>query len=267
MNVLSIIDSDLTGHSAMSMQTKDLAKYGKLSDFLKTHTKQTHYTFQVKKCTESDCFVCNLCPPRLPADVFETMAFLPDPTLDISREHYKEFAEVYGCCTSEEDRPSLKAPNEKNETDKKRRSLLVAGKVRMAISCALCLKPRCVYSQCKLKREEEGAVRRLKSSKVYTCGNNLFEEGGRYHDTIVARVAVNCTSPVEATYYSSTLVSFPACCFHCGTVDNLLGPEDPTIATLRQQYAVVRPICLECFNDGKAPKTWGAQNMRKKRKV
>ncbi|KAI8511918.1 hypothetical protein Bbelb_110180 [Branchiostoma belcheri] len=80
-----------------------------------------------QKCTESDCFVCNLCPPRLPADVFETIAFLPDPTLDISREHYKEFAEVYGCCTSEEDRPSLKAPNEKNETDKKRRRTVTDG--------------------------------------------------------------------------------------------------------------------------------------------
>ncbi|XP_035678681.1 uncharacterized protein LOC118417277 [Branchiostoma floridae] len=110
MNVLSIIDSDLTANSAMSMQAKDLAKYAKLSDFLKNHTKQTHYTFQVKKCTEPGCFVCNLCPPRLPADVFETVSFLPDPTLDVSREHYKKFAEVYGSCTTEEDRPSLKSP-------------------------------------------------------------------------------------------------------------------------------------------------------------
>ncbi|KAI8484868.1 Prostaglandin G/H synthase 1 [Branchiostoma belcheri] len=34
-------------------------------------------------------------------------------------------------------------------------------------------------------------------------------------------------TPVDAQYYSSTLVSFPACCFDCGTVGNLLitGPR------------------------------------------
>ncbi|XP_035678683.1 uncharacterized protein LOC118417278 [Branchiostoma floridae] len=134
----------------------------------------------------------------------------------------------------------------------------------MAIRCAVCLKPRCVFSHSKLKRQEEEAVGRVRDSMVFTCGSNLFEEGGRYHDSIVVRRAVNCASPIEAQYYSSKLISFEDVCYHCGRQDDLLGPEHPTMATLRQQYSVIRPICLSCFNDGKRVKTWGAQNARKK---
>lgn len=88
MSILSIIDEEITPRDAVTMTSKDWAKRQQITSFLEKHSKQTHYTFQLKKCTSDSCNVCVLSPVRLPAEVFSTLSFLPDPMLDPSGEHY-----------------------------------------------------------------------------------------------------------------------------------------------------------------------------------
>ncbi|XP_019632046.1 PREDICTED: uncharacterized protein LOC109475723 [Branchiostoma belcheri] len=264
MSILSLIDEEITPSDAITMTSKDFARRQRLTSFLEKHSKQTHYTFQLKKCTSANCNVCVLSPTRLPPEVFDTLSFLPDPMLDPSGEHYLSFAELYGKPTTEADRPSLKQPTQKSETDKKRKQLLVAAKVRDVISCGECRKPRCIYAASKLLAEEGGAVTRAQQDGTYVCGGHIFAEGGRYHDKIVTKVDLTCASPVETQYYGSVTVAFPDCCFHCGTLSNLLEQTDPYILELRQSYHTVRPICSPCHAGGKQASTRGPTNARKK---
>ena len=39
--------------------------------------------------------------------------------------------------------------------------------------------------------------------------------------------------------------------------------EDELVRSLKDEYAVVRPICFLCRSDGKRPVTWGASNIAK----
>lgn len=73
-----------------------------------------------------DCPYCCLSPPRIPAEHYTDLHFLPDPVLD-QDGNYKRFEEVYGHDTTENDRPSLKVKPEATSRDKSFRSVLVAG--------------------------------------------------------------------------------------------------------------------------------------------
>ena len=121
----------------------------------------THcHAFQVKKCTDSTCFYCQQHPLRLQPDQLSSLHFLPLPLLDATKEHYQKFEEVFGKPLSNSDQPSRVATptEEQKETDKRRKSLLIAGKVRASINCGDCHKLRCIYANTKLSRQEELAV-------------------------------------------------------------------------------------------------------------
>ena len=69
----------------------------------------------------SACFsLCNSSshPVRMPIDEFSSLGFLPMPRLDLTREHYKPFDEVYGPLPDERDRPSNHSSDEGKEIDK-----------------------------------------------------------------------------------------------------------------------------------------------------
>lgn len=48
-----------------------------------------------------------MCPLRLPEDLNKELHFIPDPALDIDKERYRAFDEVYGQDTNGSHRPSL----------------------------------------------------------------------------------------------------------------------------------------------------------------
>ena len=81
-----MVDQSVTSTVATSMQAKDLAEHKELEDFLKNQSKQTHYTFQLNKC--SSCQLCMMNSPHLPEEAFESVSFLSDPMLDETRERY-----------------------------------------------------------------------------------------------------------------------------------------------------------------------------------
>ena len=176
----------------------------------------------------------------------------------------KKFKEVFGKPLSSKDQPSHVASptEEQKQTDKDRRSMLVAGKVRGTIKCGECLKPRCIYSNAKLTRREELELVTVKESNVYTCGASLFP---RESCGIVVREALVCTSPTESQNYSATLVHFPPVCYYCGLGEESL--VDSEEIQLKQMYAIVHPICFVCLSDGKKPFCRKPPNVAKKQKT
>ena len=84
----------------------------------------------------------------MPIDEFSSLGLLPMPRLDLTQEHCKPFDQVYGPLPDKRDRPSNHSNDEGKEIDKaNRRMVSSSGKVRSAIRCRECFKPRCVYSE------------------------------------------------------------------------------------------------------------------------
>ena len=118
--------------------------------------------FQIKNCSNPGCVIyCCLQIVRLPMEPLIICSFLPDPLLDNSKEHYKDFHESYGKETTENDHPSLKFPLLSTETDKVNKELLFSHRFRSAIKCANCLQPRCIYAASKLDHKAFILLRRV----------------------------------------------------------------------------------------------------------
>ena len=229
------------------------------------HCHSSRYLFQIKKCTKESCSHCSQHPIRLPQDEFEKLKFIPLPRLNLTKDHYKKFTEIYGQSPSEEDRPSL-APTstfEAKEADKENKKLLIGGKMRSIIVCSVCNKPRCVYAAANLASAEKNHLKCLAETQVYTCGSILFPPESPLHRTIVCRQTLTCQSPMETHYYSGVATTFPPVCWFCASREEML-TNDEFMDGLRSQYAVVRPICFLCRSNGKRPATWGANNVAKR---
>ena len=162
------------------------------------------------------------------------------------------------------DRPSLSG-SETKAADKEHSKLLVAAKVRCAIVCVECNKPRCVYAATRLHETEKNQLEQVVQSRMYTCGSELFPPESPLHDTVICRQSLNCCDTMETQYFSSICVKFRPVCYFCGSPEETLS-EDECVQTLKKQYAVVRPICFLCRSDGKRPATWGASNVAKRSK-
>lgn len=110
---------------------------------------------------------------------------------------------------------------------------------------------------------ERTPLKQIISDGAYTCGSVLFPPNSSLHSTVFCRQALSCSDPIETQYYSSVCVSFPPVCWFCGAPEEML-TDDEFIRNLRQEYAIVRPICFLCRSDGKRPATWGASNVAKR---
>ena len=113
---------------------------------------------------------------------FRSLSYVPLPVLQ--GDKYAPFDQLYGKPPDEKDCPSLQK-SVAAQTDSSRRELLVSTKVRKAITCDECTKPRCVYSRSKLCRAEEVAIENVKDSHLYTCGSSIFLPDSKYYDSIV----------------------------------------------------------------------------------
>ena len=71
------------------------------------------------------------------------------------------------------------------------------------------------------------------------CGSPLFPFGPLYAETLVVREGINCSSPIETTYYAGKTQLFSDISYHCG--DDLY--DGPEMQDKRKVYGVVRPIC------------------------
>ena len=71
---------------------------------------------------------------------------------------------------------------------------------------------------------------------------------------------------MEAQYYSSKLVSFPLVCYYCGVTEESF-VDDDALKHLREEYAVVRPLCFLCQSEGKTPFVKMPTNVKKRRRI
>ena len=213
-----------------NLQKKDVVNYKDLLTFLETHTRSRHYFFQIKKCNQEACKVCN--SPRLDLTTFSTLNWLPDPECcAIDANKFLPFGSLYGKETTEKFRPSLK---DKKEEDKGRD--FSASKARNVIICGECLKPRIVYAQYVLTPAQKTCVERAKESADYVCGAPLLPDE---HATLYVRVGLQCASPIETAYYSSNL-SLPLICYYCGCFNAERDSE------LLKSFRSVMPLCQQC---------------------
>ncbi len=98
--------------------------------------------------------MCNV--PRLPAEVFETLHFLPDPILSESEEgHYQAFHEVYVKPTTEKDRPSTK---KSSTTHSRRYTLKHIKNANLMLQCEECEFWRLLFSETQLTREQKMSI-------------------------------------------------------------------------------------------------------------
>ena len=215
--------------------TKVLTKEKELQEFMQSHCKVRHYMFSVKKCTDTNCSVCN--PPRLPTDVFSTIHHLPDPIPN--GDKYKDFEEVYGTQTSENHRPSLSSPGAKTHGMPFSPSAQYAKNVKVVLQCGECFKWRVLYSKYSLKKDQREELEQLIEDLDYTCGS-IFADIEAEEDSVLNSVYVKanltCNSTIEIPYYTAGNAPM---CYHCGSEDKL------------QEKEKVFPICLSCLNVGK----------------
>ena len=96
------------------------------------------------------------------------------------------------------------------------------------------------------------------------CSESLFASDDNHYQSIVTRQQLNCSLPIETTYYGSVTVTFKPICFHC---DGTSGSEllnDNFTRDLKRKYAKVRPICRMCRAAGKEPSTCGVNKWKTK---
>ena len=151
------------------------------------------------------------------------------------------------------------------EADMKHKALFNSSKVRSIMHCQECFKPKCVYSSRKLNWNETVLLKSVTEEKLYTCGSAVFQPTSEVVDTIVVRQNVSCTDPVETQYFTATLVSFSLVCYYCGIEEESF-VEDDEMERLRNEFAVVRPLCFLCKSDGKTPFVKMPRNSRNSRK-
>ena len=137
-------------------------------DWKAKHCRETHYTFQIKKCDDPSC-----CPKDIN---ITSPSWLPEPVLDITGEHFLPYSEVKETITTEKDRPSLKQKKAskgksatlKNQTDNfatpmedylaseaDKTPFRSAQTARSTVTCIECHKPRVIYSPRALNQRQQ----------------------------------------------------------------------------------------------------------------
>ncbi|CAC5419773.1 unnamed protein product [Mytilus coruscus] len=225
MDALEVVCQVLNKELKVDMLSGELRKVKQLQDFIARHGSRSLYAFQLKKY--HDCTYCEINPQMIPEDKFQDLHFLPNPVPGENKQ-YKSFSELYGQNTGEEQhRPGAAHNADENENDKQRRDLFKNTKVREVVLCSECSKPRCIFSEKKLSREQDELILRLKEYSFYTCGGALVQYDSETVD-IVVREGLACNSPIETTYYSASLKHYlPPVCVHCGTAEDLLDDTNP----------------------------------------
>ena len=164
------VDSSLCMANSTQATLKDAEDY---QAFLTAHCSSSHYIFQIKICGKDTCSFCSRHPIRLPPSEFEKCKFVPLPLLNLTKDHYKSYSELYGQPPSEADRPSSVVTSDAKAADVESKRLLIASKVRGVIVCVECNKPRCVYAASTLSYQEKTLLKQAKDTNVYTCGSEL----------------------------------------------------------------------------------------------
>ena len=130
-------------------------------------------------------------------------------------------------------------------------SLLTAQRAKCVATCKECLKPRVVYAQNpkSITNKDLLDIEMSVTEYDYTCGSQLLPTFHPLFKKVFVRIGLNCGSPVEFSFYSSTvkegMLGMPDICCHCG------GHQASRPQALLTTYKIVLPICERCEALGK----------------
>ncbi|XP_078327779.1 uncharacterized protein LOC144623250 [Crassostrea virginica] len=235
----------------------------KVEEYMKwveIHCRLRQYSFQIRKCNDITC-----CSPSL-----SNRNWLPDPVLDVDKNHYKSFDSIYGTETTEDDRPTLMKKsveaepgnNKKKEQKKETRtdpitnlipddpvlqgeaSVFTAQNARYTTTCTECDKPRLIYGKNKLTERQKVQLAILLSDFKYTCGSPVTPPEHALHGKLFTRMNIHCGSPMEVAYYSSS-IGRRDICYYCGATDAEANVE------LKKEFKTVLPLCQTCKDIGR----------------
>ena len=82
---------------------------------------------------------------------------------------------------------------------------LTAQTARLLIECVECRKTRVAYVRRQLSERQKTTFAMLLSQFDYTCGSHITPPSHSLHGVVVVRMDMNCTSRIEAPFYSSAM--------------------------------------------------------------
>lgn len=229
---------------------KDLPKMKVLAELLadSKHCLDTTYLFELYSCGDPSCkFGCEEWPTveEGSAEALLQAALrkqTPLPRLRLDGVHFMGYEESCALAENDErDLPSAKesAPKEllkaRKAMDKTNSSMFVVSKMRDAVSCNECSRPRLIYSMTKPKAKELQALDAYKEGIDYQCGDSLFDDDAEGDDkqlaeTFHVRRAITCRDPMEQSYFNHGnvrgCVDLEWVCSRCGAGPNE-SPLDP----------------------------------------
>ena len=245
--VAAVHNVDASIECRADLGQKDLKGKKRLQEFIESHCNVRHYSFQVKKCGLSPCLFGICQEPRLPLDDFGKLNWLPDPTPDPdSPGHYQQFDSLYGKDTTGDHRPSNKTKPGDSSTQQADQqgcsnSFFTAQRVRKAVHCSECGKPRCVYAKVNLSHDEESQLQSTVDEFGYTCGSPILPPENALYRRVFVRQPGRCQDPVELAFYSSKIGS--GICCYCASSD-AFRPQQ-----YLEKFFTVLPICDSCMQE------------------
>ncbi|CAB5191509.1 unnamed protein product [Rhizophagus irregularis] len=212
---------------------------------MKTHCRQRQYVFQIKKCGQLSCTICQ--SVWLPDDIFDSLDWLPDPipsTMD--KDHYANFQTAYRSGTTEQYRPTLMTTMANSERVPS--SIFTNTRVREFIQCFQYGKIRCLYSKCALSAEDKIACQISIDDWDYSCGSPFVPKNNILYNKIFVREKISCEMPMELAYYSCRKSTNNGdTCYWCGHDNELVEPPE----SLKLKYKSLFPCCTLCRSAGK----------------
>lgn len=230
IQTLATIEPIITNEESIPHHRPNLVDYPRLKMYFETHMNEGLYLLQFRKCGNTECCVKRNgeLPPLVPSPV-------PIP----GQDHYMPFHSLYGKVkTSEKDCPSLQQSGKDQKKKNQEGYKYLASKLVSVLDCHQCGKSRGIYCLKGQNGISTEGIREL-DDIIFTCGMDL-------RTSTIYCGKLNCSSPIESTFY----ISRPKdkyVCYHCGSPEYI--KDDMTQKMV--EFSTVYPICMICKGKGK----------------
>ena len=86
-------------------------------------------------------------------------------------------------------------------------SVLARQNVRDLVTCVQCNKQWCIYSECALSNPENRELKSTLRKYSFYCGCMITPDASFLSGTVVTRLELTCSSPMEWAFYPRTKIS------------------------------------------------------------
>jgi hypothetical protein len=240
-------------------------------EFAAKHLRLTDNGVQVYKCENVSC---KIHPPlRMTPAAFGAIPLIPAPILDETNKYYLKLdATLARDPTGKPDdshQPSLierkrlaavMASSKATPGTSKSTTLAgvkpIAGKIRAAVVCANCDKPRILYKQNSLDTSNLAGLIDDLDQEMFVCGGPVLRDDHARVKTVAPLSGLTSNQAINSAYYSPYKVlakkhNLPAFvdlrCFSCASIDSDIQRRKPEpLGT----YGSILPTCTTCHDAG-----------------